>query len=79
MGEKEQHACLLPNPDSPLPDHVPSAAITSANEEVGDLVVRESGVPDTTGSRMKLSQYLSYTDKVKTCIVKRASEYRYHV
>ena len=48
--------CVLPNPDSPLSDHEPSAAIESANKEVGDLVVRESNVPGTTGSRKKHDQ-----------------------
>ena len=66
---------ILPNPDSSLSDHVPSAAIASANKEVRDLVVRESDVPDTTGGRKKRSQYLSYTDKEKARIRKRASEF----
>ena len=70
---------VLPNPDGPLSDHVPSAVIASANKVVGDLVVRESNVPDTTGSRKKHSQYLSYTDKEKARIAKRASECSYHV
>ena len=34
-----QKASVLPNPDGPLSDHVPSAEIASANKEVGDLVV----------------------------------------
>ena len=74
-----QKLSVLPNSDSPLSDHVPLAAITSANKEVGHLVVRESDVLDTTGSREKHSQYLSYTDKEKAQIVKRASEYSYHM
>ena len=69
-----QKVSVLPNPDGP-----PSAAITSANKEVGDLVVRESDVPDTTGSRKKRRQYLSYSDKEKAQIAKKASEYSYHV
>ena len=70
-----QKVSVLPNPDGPLSDHVPSAAIASANKEVGDLVVRESDVPDATGSRKKRGQYLSYTEKEKARIAKRASEF----
>ena len=47
---------VLPNPDSPLSDHEPSAAMESANKEVEDLVVRESNIPDTTGSGKKHDQ-----------------------
>ena len=74
-----QKVTVPPNPDGPLSDHVPSAAIASANKEVGYLVVWESDVPDTTGSRKKRCQYLSYTDKEKGQIAKRACEYSYHV
>ena len=70
---------MLPNPDSPLSDHVPLAAIASADKEVGDLVVQGSDVPDTTGSHKKHGQYLSYTDKEKARNMKRASEYSYRV
>ena len=35
-------ATVLPNPEGPLSDSMPSAAISSANKEVKDLVVRES-------------------------------------
>ena len=70
---------VLPNPDGPLSDHVPSAAIASASKEVGDFVVRERNVPDTTGSPKKRGQNLSYTDKEKAGIAKRAAEYSYHV
>ena len=31
-------ATFLPNPDGPLSDRIPSAAISSANNEVKDLV-----------------------------------------
>ena len=74
-----QKVAVLPNPDGPLSDHVHSAAITSANKKVGDLVVRESDVPDITGSCKKRGQYLSYTKMEKARIAKRASEYSYHV
>ena len=35
-----QKVSVLPNPNGPLSDHVPSVAIASANKEVVDLVVR---------------------------------------
>ena len=37
-----QKVAVLPNTDGPLSDRVPSAAIASANKEVGDLAVREN-------------------------------------
>ena len=66
-----QKVTVLPNPDGPLSDHVPSPVIVSANKEVRDLVVQESDVPDTTGSRRKRGQYLTYTDKESARIAKR--------
>ena len=50
-----QKVSVLPNTDGPLSDRVPSAAIASANKEVGNLAVRESDVPDTSGGRKKRS------------------------
>ena len=70
-----QKVSVLPNPDGSLSYHVPLAAIASANEAVGDLVARESDVPDATSSRKKRGQYLSYTEKEKARIAKRASEF----
>ena len=71
-------ATVLPNLDGPLSDNMPSAAISSANNEVKDLVVRESDVPDSqlTNGPVKhpRGQYLSYTEEEKARITKRAAE-----
>lgn len=63
---------LLPNPEGPLSDQVPSKAILSANKEVEKLVVSEDSPVLPTG---KQGQYLSYTDEEKAKITKRAAEF----
>ena len=72
---------VLPNPEGPFSDYATTAVNASATciKEVGDLVVRESDIPDTTGSRKKRGEYLSYTDKDQARIAKRAFEYGYLV
>ena len=72
-------ATVLLNPDGPLSDRMPSGAISSANKEVKDLVVRESDVPDSqlTNGPVKRprGQYLSFTEEEKARVAKRAAEF----
>ena len=70
---------VLPNPDGPLSDRMPSAAISSANKEVKDLVVRESDMPNSqlTNGPVKRprGQYLSYTEEEKAQVALKAAEF----
>ena len=50
-------ATVLPNPDGPLSDRMPSAAISSANNEVKDLVNA------TPSDSRKRGPYQNYTDE----------------
>ena len=69
-------ATVLPNPEGPLSDRMPSAAISAANKEVKELVVSEC---DASGSnlptRKPQGQYLSYMDEEKVRVAKRAAEF----
>ena len=58
----------LPNPDGPLSDHMPSAAIASANSEVKDLVTEDK-------KAKKRGRYETYSDKDKARVAKRAAEF----
>ena len=62
-------AIVLPNPDGPLSDRVPSAAISSANNEVKDLVNA------TSSDSRKRGAYQNYTDEERARIGKRAAEF----
>ena len=69
-------ASVLPIPEGPLPHCMLSATISSAKEEVEDLVIWESDVPDSSLSiARKQGQYLSYTDEEKAWIAKQAAEF----
>ena len=57
-------ATSLPNPEGPLSDRMPPAAIYSANKEVQDLVIKGDHSNSSSHSR-KQGQYLSYTEKRK--------------
>ena len=63
-------ATILPNIDGPLSDHIPSAAISSANNEVKDLV---NATPIDSRKR---GLYQNYTDEDRARISKRAAEFR---
>ena len=67
---------LLPNPEGPLSDRMLSSAISSANKEVKDLVVRETDAPINSITR-KRGQCLSYTDKQNLRIAKREANLRH--
>ena len=55
---------------------MPSAAISSANEEVKDLVVRESDSQLTNRPvKRPRGPYLSYTEEEKARVAKRAAEF----
>ena len=55
---------------------MPSAAISSANKEVKDLVVRESDSQFTNRPlKCPRGQYLSYTEEEKARVAKRAAEF----
>ena len=60
---------VLPNPNGPLLDCMPSAAIFSANKEVKDLV------DATPSDSRKRGPYQNYTDEEKAQIGKRAAEF----
>ena len=60
---------VLPKPDGPLSECMPSAAISSANNEVKDLV------DATPCDSRKQGPYQNYTDKEKARIGKRAAEF----
>ena len=62
-------ATVLPNPDGPLSDHMPSAAISSANNEVKDLVNA------TLSDSRKWGPYHNYTDEDRALIGKREAEF----
>ena len=55
-------ATILPNPDGPLSDCMPSAAISSANNEVKDLVNA------TPSDSRKRGPYHNYTDEDRALI-----------
>uniref|UniRef100_A0A1X7SSP5 Uncharacterized protein n=1 Tax=Amphimedon queenslandica TaxID=400682 RepID=A0A1X7SSP5_AMPQE len=63
---------VLPNPEGPLSDRVPTAVISSANKEVKDLVSTSSRATTSTAKR---GPYLSYTEEEKVRIAKRAVEF----
>ena len=62
-------ATVLPNPDGPLSDRMPSAAISSANNELKDLVNA------TPSDSRKRGPYHNYTDEDRALIGKRATEF----
>ncbi len=63
---------ILPNPEGPLSDRVPSSSIASPNREVGQLLLTgNKAKPPTFGKR---GQCLVYTDEEKARIAKQASE-----
>ena len=69
---------VLPNPEGSLSNHMPSAAIVSANKEVDDLVfleTDEANQSERTSCKKKRGHYLSYTDDEKLKIAKRAAEF----
>ena len=66
---KYLRAIVLPNPDGPLSDRVPSATISSANNEVKDLVNA------TSSNSRKRGAYQNYTDEERARIGKRAAEF----
>ena len=68
-------ATVLPNPEGPLSDRMPSAAISSTNKEVKDLVVRETDAPIGNSITRKRGQYLAYIDEQNLRIAKRAVEF----
>uniref|UniRef100_A0A1X7SY85 DDE-1 domain-containing protein n=1 Tax=Amphimedon queenslandica TaxID=400682 RepID=A0A1X7SY85_AMPQE len=63
---------LLPNPEGPLSDRMPSKAILSANREVESLVMTEDC---PVMPPKKRGAYLNYTDEEKARIAKRAAEF----
>ena len=69
---------VLPNPDGPLSDRMPSSAIISANKEVESLLTQvkdgSSSAQSTTVTR-KRGCYHSYTEEEKTRIAKWAAEF----
>ena len=62
-------ATVLPNPDGPLSDRMPSVAISSANNEMKDLVNA------TPSDSRKRGPYHNYTDEDRALIGKRAAEF----
>ena len=67
-------ATSLPNPEGPLSDRMPPAAIYSPNKEVQDLVIKGDHSNSSSHSR-KRGPYLSYTEEEKARIAKRAAEF----
>ena len=66
---------VLPNPEGRLSDHMPAAAIVSANKQVADLVVLQTDEANQSECKKKRGHYLSYTDEEKLKIGKRAAEF----
>ena len=62
----------MPNPNGPLSDHMPPAAISSANNEVKDLV---NAIPSESRKQGALGPYQNYTDENRAQIGKRAAEF----
>ena len=60
---------LLPNPNGPLSERMPSSSITSANKEVQSELNSDG---ETLGS--KRGHYARYSDEERTQVAKRASE-----
>ena len=62
-------ASVLPSPDGPLSDHMPSARIAAANKEVQKIM---NLVEDDSTS--KRGSYTKYSNEERTRVAKRASE-----
>lgn len=73
---KKKDDLQLPNPNGPLSSRMPSVAIAAANREVKELVSCASDAENAADTqKTSRGQYLSYTDKERARIAKRASEF----
>lgn len=66
---------VLPNPNGPLSDRMPSSAIISANKEVESLLTQGQDGSSSAQSTRKRGRYHSYTEEEKARIAKRAAEF----
>ena len=67
--KKSVPSSVLPNPEGPLSQHMPSSSIASANKEIKQLI--DASSKKYSGTRGK---YVVYTEEEKLKIVKREAE-----